>query len=308
MKQQFYRRKLPHWQIPEATYFVTYRLYGSIPKSVIQKIRAEYFQEMEQVRRTGVLELEPACGNFPEQRSGVCADTQTANPEQSSGVLGFAQSNFPEQSSGVLGFAQSNFPERSSGVLGFAQSNFPERSSGVLEPARGNFPEQSSGGHADLLSPDLRRQLAQLMRKKRYTAQKKQFKAYDDFLDSNLNAPHWLKQEAVAQLNAQAIHFYDAKRYQLLAFCIMSNHIHLLFKLLPGAPELKKVMQDLKKYTGLHSNRLLGREGNFWEEESYDHIVRDGELERIRTYILNNPVKAGLAPRWAEWPWTFCRD
>lgn len=67
-------------------------------------------------------------------------------------------------------------------------------------------------------------------------------------------------------------------------------------------------MQDLKKFTGLHCNRYLGREGSFWEEESYEHIVRS-ELEfyRILNYILRNPIKAKFVKEWQRWPFTFAK-
>ena len=248
----FYRRRLPHWQPAEATYFVTYRLSGSIPMEVIKRIRAEYQAEMERLR-------------------AECAAALSMLPEQSSG------------GQGVL------LPEGSFGGQGVP------------------LPERSSGGQG--VSAKLRSQLAAMLKKKRYDAQKRQFKSWDGFLDSNLNGPYWLQNEEVAQLNADAIRFYDGKRYKLLAFCIMSNHIHLLFTLLPGAPPLWKVMQDLKKYTAVHSNRLIGNEGNkFWEEESYDHVVRDKAFNRILAYILNNPVKAGLVTNWNDWRWTYCSE
>ena len=42
----------------------------------------------------------------------------------------------------------------------------------------------------------------------------------------------------------------------------------------------------------------------FWQKESYDHWVRDSaELERIRHYIEQNPVKAGLVSRPQDYPW-----
>jgi len=51
MSKQFYRRCLPHWQIPEATYFITYRLAGSIPMAVVRQIRAQYLEEAEAARK-----------------------------------------------------------------------------------------------------------------------------------------------------------------------------------------------------------------------------------------------------------------
>ena len=45
--------------------------------------------------------------------------------------------------------------------------------------------------------------------------------------------------------------------------------------------------------------------GSFWQAESYDHVVRNGELERIISYVLENPVKAGLVEDWEQWPYTY---
>ncbi|MAU00364.1 MAG: hypothetical protein CL608_24750 [Anaerolineaceae bacterium] len=62
-------------------------------------------------------------------------------------------------------------------------------------------------------------------------------------------------------------------------------------------------MHSLKRYTAVEANKVLGRQGQFWQHESYDHIVRDeAELQRIRQYVLNNPVKAGLVDSAEQWP------
>ena len=51
---------------------------------------------------------------------------------------------------------------------------------------------------------------------------------------------------------------------------------------------------------------LLGKEGRFWQHESYDHKVRNEiSLRNINNYILRNPVKAGLVDDWNKWPHTF---
>ena len=64
--------------------------------------------------------------------------------------------------------------------------------------------------------------------------------------------------------------------------------------------------QTLKGYTARQANQLLQRAGQlFWQTESYDHSVRDLlEGRRIRAYIENNPVKAGLAAHAEEYPWS----
>jgi REP element-mobilizing transposase RayT len=73
-------------------------------------------------------------------------------------------------------------------------------------------------------------------------------------------------------------------------------------------PTLGVIMKSLKGYTAHEANRLLGRKGEFWEAESYDHFVRDDtELARIINYVLNNPVKAGLVKDWRDWKWNWRR-
>lgn len=68
-------------------------------------------------------------------------------------------------------------------------------------------------------------------------------------------------------------------------------------------------MHSIKRHTARQCNRLLNREGRFWQEESYDHCVRnEDELERIIYYVENNPVKAGLAASAALWQFSSACD
>ena len=115
------------------------------------------------------------------------------------------------------------------------------------------------------------------------------------------------------------MHYRDGKVFDLHAFCIMSNHVHAVIEPLSRPechsdpksgcqPALHKIMQSLKRHTARQANIILGREGAFWQDESYDHVIRDSEeYTRIINYILENPVKAGLVSKWDEWQWTYCK-
>jgi hypothetical protein len=73
------------------------------------------------------------------------------------------------------------------------------------------------------------------------------------------------------------------------------------------ASVLAVIMQSLKGYTARKCNLALGREGAFWQHESFDRVIRDDpEFVRVINYVLNNPVKAGLAPGWRDWQWNYC--
>jgi putative transposase len=103
----------------------------------------------------------------------------------------------------------------------------------------------------------------------------------------------------------QSLHYFAGKGYELVCYCIMPNHVHLVVLVPVGAPAMLKTLQRLKGYTATQANKLLGRSGDFWQAESYGHVVRAGELERIISYVLENPVKAGLIEEWQQWPYTY---
>jgi putative transposase len=107
----------------------------------------------------------------------------------------------------------------------------------------------------------------------------------------------------------EAIH-YNANalgHYVWHAFAVMPNHVHLL---VTPAIALPKLTKSLKGITAKRANARLALTGRpFWQEESYDHLVRNGrEFERIRNYIEENPVRAGLVKearlyRWSSAGW-----
>lgn len=68
-----------------------------------------------------------------------------------------------------------------------------------------------------------------------------------------------------------------------------------------------KIMHRLKGRSARECNLALSRTGQFWEHESFDHVIRQGKLIATVKYVLNNPVKAGLVKDWREWRWSYCR-
>jgi len=138
------------------------------------------------------------------------------------------------------------------------------------------------------------------------------FTKFDTLLDGASSGPHWLADKRVAALVAEAIHFRDKTQYDLYAFTVMPNHVHMVFATVRRADcptyTVTQILQKLKWNTALKANRILNRSGAFWQDESYDHVIRtDEELERTIQYVLNNPVQAGLVSSWEQWPWTYCK-
>ncbi len=105
-----------------------------------------------------------------------------------------------------------------------------------------------------------------------------------------------------AELVANALKHFDGTRYDLLAWCIMPNHVHVILKLAKGE-ELDKILHSWKSFTSHEINKLNGTSGSIWQKESYDHLIRDGKDFRNQIdYVLNNPTKAGFS----NWQWTGC--
>jgi putative transposase len=141
----------------------------------------------------------------------------------------------------------------------------------------------------------------------RYIQQRRYFRSFDAQLDNASGSALWLHQPEIAKLVQQALHFHDERNsYNLLCYCIMPNHVHAVVSLSDQCPPLAQTLKSVKSYTARLANQLLGREGQFWQRESYDHIVRNAaELERMIAYVVNNPVKAGLIKTWQDWPYTY---
>ena len=131
------------------------------------------------------------------------------------------------------------------------------------------------------------------------------FVAVDRLLDQACTGPRYLSQPAIARLVVEVLHYGPAslRHYTLHAFVVMANHLHLL---ITPQVALPKLLRSLKGITAKRANQILGLTGQaFWQEESYDHWVRDGkQFDRLRAYIEQNPVKAGLVKAPEHYPWS----
>ncbi len=137
---------------------------------------------------------------------------------------------------------------------------------------------------------------------------KRHFARFDSLLGRCRDGASYLQQPRIAEIVIAELMRLAELGVTVQCFCLMPNHVHLLVQL----PEdesfsFEKMMQLLKGRTAVAANRQLGRSGQpFWQAESYDHLVRtEAESERVIAYILNNPVKAGLAACWPDWPFSY---
>jgi REP element-mobilizing transposase RayT len=128
----------------------------------------------------------------------------------------------------------------------------------------------------------------------------------ETFLDRGRGACH-LRQPDIGNLVDGAIRFYHTRYYELRAWVVMPNHVHLLFK--TGTTLMSRIMAQLKEYTSREANKRLRRaRGHFWAEGYWDTYMRvAGDELRTRYYIENNPTKAFLVQDSRHWLWTSAR-
>jgi REP element-mobilizing transposase RayT len=137
---------------------------------------------------------------------------------------------------------------------------------------------------------------------------------YETYLDRSRGSCY-LRRESIATLVQENLLRFskdhrantsDSFRYQLRAWCIMPNHVHVLFEV--GSVPMWKIVRDWKAHTGRLANQLLGQSGSFWADDYFDTFMRDAEHEnRTVRYIENNPTKAKLVLKPEDWVWSSAR-
>jgi putative transposase len=107
-----------------------------------------------------------------------------------------------------------------------------------------------------------------------------------------------------ASIVEETLLFGYGERYLLHAYVIMPDHVHLLIT--PLAPyTLAKILQGIKGYTAREINKILSRQSTFWQDENFDHLIRNEEnWEDKFQYIHHNPVKAGLVENPQDYPFS----
>ena len=101
------------------------------------------------------------------------------------------------------------------------------------------------------------------------------FKHREQILDRQRFGPLWLKDPQIAQLVVESIlkAANHLQQYILHSYSVMPNHVHLL---MTPKLQVRKITQGIKGTTARDTNEILGRAGQpFWQDESFDHWVRN---------------------------------
>jgi REP element-mobilizing transposase RayT len=107
----------------------------------------------------------------------------------------------------------------------------------------------------------------------------------------------WMRDSRIADIVAGAVTHFDESRYLLFAWSVMPNHVHVVLK---AHERIDRILHSWKSLSAKEANKLLNRQGTFWQEDYFDHTIRDPrEFEETIRYVADNPAKAGLT----DWPW-----
>lgn len=125
-------------------------------------------------------------------------------------------------------------------------------------------------------------------------------KSVEKYLDSGYGEC-FLKRPLIAQIVADSLKFHHGKKYHLTAWVVMPNHIHFLATPIQNV-ELREIAHSIKSYTAHEANKVLKRNGQFWQHEPFDRYIRSAKhYSNVIKYIENNPVKAGLCETACSW-------
>lgn len=113
----------------------------------------------------------------------------------------------------------------------------------------------------------------------------------------------FVAREPVALVSAQFLRAASEERFEILTYCFMPDHVHLLVEAVDDASDGKAFIARSKQYSGSHY-RARTRQ-RLWQRDSFERVLRSDEGSlAVARYILGNPVRAGLVARPLDYPFS----
>jgi methylmalonyl-CoA mutase cobalamin-binding subunit/REP element-mobilizing transposase RayT len=120
--------------------------------------------------------------------------------------------------------------------------------------------------------------------------------------------------DAARKIVLDCILYWNKRRYELYAACVMPDHVHILIEPAirsqgSNATEfysLTEILHTLKSFTAHKINELEEKSGPVWERESFDRVIRsESDLQEKFNYITGNPWDAGVTRPREDYPWVW---
>ncbi|HUR34973.1 MAG TPA: transposase [Vicinamibacterales bacterium] len=116
---------------------------------------------------------------------------------------------------------------------------------------------------------------------------------------------HFIEAEAVALVLEQILRAADRESFSVIAYCFMPDHLHLLVEATAVDADGRRFLACAKQLSAYQFARS-GR-GRLWQRYGYERTLREGDgTLSVARYILENPVRAGLAARPADYMFMGC--
>jgi REP element-mobilizing transposase RayT len=117
---------------------------------------------------------------------------------------------------------------------------------------------------------------------------------------THLRAPRFADREAADDVLLQFRATAASHGFEILACCVMPDHVHLLVRATSEAADLRRFVRMAKQRSGYLARRSGG--ARLWQEGHHERVLRDGEdLLGMARYILENPLRAGLVEKIGEY-------
>lgn len=143
----------------------------------------------------------------------------------------------------------------------------------------------------------------------------------DQLLHHIVNGPMYLSEKEILFKTKEVLHRFDGDFYDLICYCVMSNHVHILIDtsiqineeqyidvLEDNFTPLDQIMKRIKAPIARFANTFLNTSGQFWERESFDIYIRNEKmLNNVISYTLENPVKAGIVDNWEDYSGNYLK-
>jgi len=109
--------------------------------------------------------------------------------------------------------------------------------------------------------------------------------------------------DRVELVRAQFLRAGEEAEFDNVAYCFMPDHVHKVIKGRLATSDARKYIKLAKQYSGYYYKQAFGT--RLWQRYGYDRICRsEPEPSKWVAYVIENPVRAGLAKRIEDYPFT----
>lgn len=113
------------------------------------------------------------------------------------------------------------------------------------------------------------------------------------------------KEDADYRFFMYKIGFYKKiHKIEILVYCILPNHFHLLLKSDHNPKNISKFMQSIQQSYAQYFNKKYEHSGHVFESKfHHKEVITNRDLAYVKRYICNNAVKHGFVKRYYQWPY-----